>query len=219
MSGDGFIAGGRNVRDVPRTAKAVGGPGVARAIALRRGRPAAWWGMIMLIASEATVLIAMSASYWYLRFSTTATWPPSGIPEPAWIAPAVLTAVLVASSVPMQLASVSANAGRVVRTRAFLLSALLLQVVYLAYQLPDYRDQLRRLPISTDAYTSIYYTLLGADHVHVVLGVLFNVWLLAKLARGVTTYRANATLAIAWYWHFVNVATILITATLLSPRL
>ena len=33
-----------------------------------------------------------------------------------------------------------------------------------------------------------------------------TLWLLAKLARGLTAYRANATLAIAWYWHFVNVA-------------
>ena len=32
----------------------------------------------------------------------------------------------------------------------------------------------------------------------------------AKLARGLTTYRANATQAIAWYWHFVNVLTIVV---------
>ena len=49
--------------------------------------------------------------------------------------------------------------------------------------------------------------LLGADHAHVFVGLLFNVWLLWKLARGLTTYRANAVQAIAWYWQFVNVLT------------
>ena len=61
--------------------------------------------------------------------------------------------------------------------------------------------------------------LLGADHAHVALGLLFDLWLLAKLARGFTTYRVNATQAIAWYWHAVNLLTLVVTATLLSAKL
>ena len=58
----------------------------------------------------------------------------------------------------------------------------------------------------------------GADHAHVFIGILFDVWLLAKLARGLTRYRANATQAIAFYWHAVNVLTIVVVGTLLSAR-
>ena len=57
------------------------------------------------------------------------------------------------------------------------------------------------------AYGSIYYVLLGADHVHVGIGLLFSGWLLTKLVRGLTLYRCNALQAIALYWHAVRADT------------
>jgi len=78
-----------------------------------------------------------------------------------------------------------------------------------------------RLPrlFGRNAYSSIYYTLLGADHAHVALGVLFDLWLLGKLATGLTRYRVRATWAIALYWHAVNLITVVVIATLLSAAL
>ena len=35
--------------------------------ARRAGLPAGWWGMLMLIASEGTLLMCLVATYWYLR--------------------------------------------------------------------------------------------------------------------------------------------------------
>jgi cytochrome c oxidase subunit 3 len=130
----------------------------------------------------------------------------------------VLVACLVATSVPMQVASAAARAGRLGPTRLALVVALVVQSGYVAYSLYDYRDQLQRVPISRDAYTSIYYVLLGTDHGHVLLGVLFDLWLLWKLARGLTRYRVNAVQAIAWYWHAVNVVTLVVIGTLLSAQ-
>jgi len=37
--------------------------------------------------------------------------------------------------------------------------------------------------------------------------------------RGLTLYRANAAQTITWYWHFVNLLTIVVLATILSVRL
>ncbi len=181
-------------------------------------RPAAWWGMVILIASEATLFAAFVGTYFYLRF-TSPEWPQGGLPEPKALVPLILLAVLVATSVPMQLASLAARAGRLAATRLFLLAATVVQVGYLAYEIHDFRDQLHDFDIGRNAYSSIYYTLLGADHGHVLLGILFSLWLLWKLLRGLTTYRANATQAIAWYWHAVNAITLVVFATLLSPRL
>jgi heme/copper-type cytochrome/quinol oxidase subunit 3 len=82
----------------------------------------------------------------------------------------------------------------------------------------DFFHQLHRADIGENAYTSIYFTLLGADHAHVFVGLLFSLWLLAKLVRGLTVYRANAAQAITWYWHFVNLLTVVVVATLLSAR-
>ena len=184
----------------------------------RIGRAAAWWGMTILIASEATLFGVFIGTYYYLRFKTP-SWPPDGIPDPKWVIPVILLACLVATSIPMRLASRAVAAGRLGATRLLIAAALVVQAGYFAYEVHDFLDQLHHVDITRDAYTSIYYTLLGADHAHVFLGVLFNVWLLAKLARGLTTYRLNATQAIAWYWHAVNVLTIVVFATLLSARI
>ncbi|HSB39076.1 MAG TPA: cytochrome c oxidase subunit 3 [Gaiellaceae bacterium] len=180
-------------------------------------RPAAWWGMMILVASEATLFGAFIGTYYYLRFKSPA-WPPDGLPEPRLVVPAVMAVILALTSIPMQLASDAARARRLGATRALLLVALVVQAGYFAYQVHAFADELLVFGISRDAYSSIYYTLLGADHAHVALGLLFDLWLLGKLVRGFTTYRVNAAQAIAWYWHAVNVLTLVVTATLLSAR-
>jgi cytochrome c oxidase subunit III len=185
--------------------------------AQRASKPAAWWGMIILIASEATLFGAFVGTYYYLRFNTV-VWPPDGIPEPELVVPLILLGVLLLSSIPMRIAARAARAGRLARTRLAIVVALVLQCGYFAYEVHDFRDHLHRFDITRDAYSSIYYTLLGADHGHVLLGILFNVWLLGKLARGLTTYRVNAVQAVAWYWHVVNVLTVVVIGTLLSGR-
>jgi cytochrome c oxidase subunit III len=213
-----YITGGRRIGDVPHTTEAEGAAAVSRAVRARLGPPAAWWGMVILIASEATLFGAFVATYFYLRF-TSPEWPQGGLPEPKALVPLILLACLVGTSIPMQLASLAARSGRVGATRLFLLAALVVQAGYLAYEIHDYRDQLHDFDIGRNAYSSIYYLLLGADHAHVALGILFTVWLLWKLATGLTTYRMNATQAITWYWHAVNAITVVVFATLLSPRL
>lgn len=183
----------------------------------RIARPAAWWGMWVLIASEATLFGAFIGTYFFLRFKT-GIWPPEGIPKPAVVVPLILLAVLVSTSIPMRLAANAALDRRLNATRLFVAVALVVQAGYFAYAVHDFSDQLHRFAITRDAYSSIYYTLLGAAHAHVLLGILLNLWLLAKLARGFTTYRVNGAQAIALYWYAVNVITIVVYATLLSAR-
>ncbi len=181
------------------------------------GRPAAWWGMLILIASEATLFGCFIGSYYYLRFRSAA-WPPDGIPEPKLVVPLILLAVLVSTVVPMRLAARAATTGRLAATRLFLALALVLQSGYFAYEVHDFADQLHSFDITRNAYSSIYYTLLGADHAHVLLGVFFNLWLLGKLARGFTRYRIHATRAVALYWYAVVVLTAVVYGVLLSGR-
>ena len=92
-----------------------------------------------------------------------------------------------------------------------------MQCGYVAYEFNDFKDQLHQVDITHDQYTLIYYTLLGADHAHVAIGLLLDVWLLGKLLGGMTRYRRNALRAIALYWHGVNVLTLIVTLTVLSP--
>jgi cytochrome c oxidase subunit III len=168
-----------------------------------RGRerfPLGWWGMAMLIATELALFAMMIGSYFYLRFKNL-HWPPPGAPEPKVVVPLVLLAVLILSALPL------ARGGR-----GWLLLALVLQAGYFAMAVHDYRDDLHRFTPQQSAYGSLYYTLLGASHAHVAVGLLLSVWLLFR-------YRPRAARTIALYWYGVIVLTTAVTLTVTSPAL
>jgi heme/copper-type cytochrome/quinol oxidase subunit 3 len=183
-----------------------------------RSRSRGWWGMAMLIASETTLFGLMVGSYFLLRFKQT-EWPPAGIPEPKLVVPLIMLGVLVATSVPMQVVSVAASRRRLAISILALLVALVVQAGYFAMEVHLYFDDLSKFTPQRHAYASLYYMLLGADHGHVAVGLLLDVWLLLKLVGGFTQYRIRAARAIAIYWHAVNVLTIVIILTVLSPSL
>ena len=210
-----YVAGGVSERVVPRTTEARNAGEVSLLVGRRRGPSVAFWGMAMLIASEATLFGTFIGSYYYLRFSTH-HWPPPGTPEPRVVVPLILAGVLATTSLPMQLAAMAARRARLWAARALLVWALVVQCGYLVYEIHDYLDQLRRSTPQDHAYGSIYYTLLGADHAHVAIGILLVAWLLWKLLRGLTMYRLNAVQVVAFYWHAVNLLTLVVIGVLLS---
>lgn len=210
-----YVAGGVPERFVPRTTDARNAREAA-ALARRRGGPTvSIWGMAMLIASEATLFGTFIGTYYYLRF-TTPVWPPRGVPEPKIVVPLILVGVLATTSLPMQLAVVAARRARLRAVRLCIVWALVIQSGYFAYEIHDYLGELHTFQPQTNAYGSIYFTLLGADHGHVFFGLLFDVWLLYKLATGLTMYRLNAVQVIAFYWHAVNLLTLVVIGVLLS---
>lgn len=184
-------------------------------VALGPGRPSAWWGMLLLVATEGTLFVVLIATYFYLRFRAV-DWPPRGVEAPAVLVPAILTAVLVATSVPMALAARAVRAGRPGAARASLAVALLVGAGYLAMQVHEFTRELERTPPTGSAYASIHHVLLGGHHAHVAIGLLLNGYLLLRLRGGLTRYRGDGVLAAALYWHFVNVLAVAVTATTLS---
>jgi heme/copper-type cytochrome/quinol oxidase subunit 3 len=91
------------------------------------------------------------------------------------------------------------------------------QASYLAVQIVSYIDELGKYQPADNAYASIYFSLLGAHHAHVVLGLALNLWLLVRLAGGLTPYRVTAVRATALYWYVVNAVAIVVVATQVSP--
>jgi heme/copper-type cytochrome/quinol oxidase subunit 3 len=152
----------------------------------------------------------MIAAYFYLRFKNN-PWPPAATPEPKVVVPLVLLGVLVLTAVPMWLAS------HAPAPRRWLLLALVVQSGYFAMEVADFQDDLHHFTPQQHAYGSLYYTLLGADHGHVALGLLLDAWILWKLLFGMTEYRRKALRAIALYWYAVIVLTIAVTLTVTSP--
>jgi cytochrome c oxidase subunit III len=203
---------------VTRSTEAEGGPAVRAVERNRRAQPNGIWGVILLIATEATLLLAIVGAYWYLRFQST-QWPPRGVPSPSVALPFVLLGVLLLTSVPMALAAAATKAGRVGPTRALLVLALLLQAGYLAVQIILLRKDLLDFSPAATAYGSVYFTMIVAHHAHVVIGLLLDVGILVKLTGGLTGYRAVGVRAIALYWHFVNLTAIVVVLTQVAPSL
>jgi heme/copper-type cytochrome/quinol oxidase subunit 3 len=171
--------------------------------------------MVVLVASEATLFGTLIGTYFYLRFDT-AQWPPDGIAKPELWTPLGLALGLALSTVPFALAARAAAAGRLAAVRVLVAGALLLQAAYLGYALHDLAGSLDRFTPQRDAYGSITYVLLGADHAHVAAGLLLDLWLLGKLGRGLNGYRARSTRVIAVYWYAVAGLTLAVTGTILS---
>ena len=200
------------------TAPAVTAAEVARAAAARRAKPSGWWAMACLVATESALFGSFIASYFYLRFKAV-QWPPPGETSPKIAVPLILMGVLVATSVPMQVAASAALRGRLTAVRAALFLALFVQTGYLAMQIDRFVVSLRTSHPEDDSYASITYTLVGGHHVHVAIGLLLDAWLLIRLTGGLTNYRAVGVQITAFYWHFLNAVAVAVTLTTLSPSL
>ena len=188
------------------------------AVALRPSRPNGWWGMAIFVATEATLFGTLVGTWIYLRFHN-AQWPPVHVEKPPVLVPVILTLALVSTSWLMHRASSAAGLGaRATALRAIGI-ALVVQLVYIVWELHDYVDQLHTVRPQDSAYASIRATMLGVDHAHVVVGVLLNAWLVLRLASGLSRYRVVATQSIAFYWHAVNVITVVLLALDLSVHL
>ncbi len=187
------------------------------AVAHRAARPNGWWGMAIFVATEATLFGTLVGSYFFLRFSTP-HWPPFGIRPPEIAVPLILTGVLVATSVLLQKALGSAREGRRSAAWLLILVAVVVQAGYFAMQIRLFENDLARFSPTGSAYGSIYFTLLGAHHAHVVLGILLEGWLLWRLAGGLNRYRLVALQSIVLYWHAVNVLALVVVGTQLSAN-
>jgi heme/copper-type cytochrome/quinol oxidase subunit 3 len=204
--------------DVTRSMEATGAVAASYAERRRLARPSGWWGVLLLIATETAFFGTLIASYFYLQVQVT-EWPPPSVDPPTVTAPLLLTAVLVATSLPLVLAVRASRAGSVRATWLWLVLALLVQCGYIAGQAVLFVEDFNKFHPTENAYTSIYFTLVGAHGAHVVVGMLLVGFLLVRLAWGLTNYRVIAVRVVTLYWLFVNLIAIPVVLTQVSPSL
>ena len=179
-------------------------------------------GMILFIASEVMFFAGLFAAYFNVRLSA-AHWPPLvneaeheafnlHVPEHLIVA-GTLTAILVLSSVTMQLAVWAIRRGD---HRAFLRATavtLVLGVVFLVGQVWDYT--VLEFGITDSAFGSTFYTLTGFHGAHVLGGaIMLSVILYRGLAGQFSARHHDAVEATSLYWHFVDVVWIALFSTL-----
>ena len=204
--------------DVTRSMRAETAPSAARVASARRTLPNGAWGVLLLVATETALFGTLIASYFYLRFQNV-DWPPDGIAAPDVVLPLALTGALLSTSVPMFAAVRFARRGRGRAAWTSILGAAAVQAGYLAWQIVLFSDDFHKFRPTDNAYGSIYYTLLGTHHAHVLIGILIDFWLLARLASGLTNYRVIAVRIASFYWYFVNAVAVAVVLTQVSPSL
>jgi heme/copper-type cytochrome/quinol oxidase subunit 3 len=198
-----------------------GVPGEALPNASSGARSLGWWGMALLIATEATLFALLIVSYWYLRFRSGPVWPPGGIEAPKLKLPLIMTAVLWSSSVPLVIAERGIRKGKQLRLRVGLLLAFLLGAAFFALQSAvEYPEKWSMHPPSSGAYGTLFFSLTGLHGLHVAVGLAISAWVQVRAWRGAFTEHAHVTVqAFALYWHFVDTVWLFVLATIyLSPH-
>lgn len=203
---------------VPRSMEATSGAAAGRVDRQRLALPNGLWGAALFLATEVTLFGCLLATYFYLRFNNT-HWPPPGVEPPKVALPLILTAILVSTTVPIFFAVRAARAGNARLAWLLFFAALVVQAGYFGVQVHEFLGDLDKMSPHDSAYASIYFTLIGAHHAHVVVGMAIELWVLWKLLRGLTNYRMIGVRVAALYWYVVNALAIAVVLTQVYPSL
>jgi heme/copper-type cytochrome/quinol oxidase subunit 3 len=182
-----------------------------------RARSPGFWGMLLLIATEAALFAYLLFSYWYLASIATGPWPPDGPPSLHLVLPN--TVLLLASSGTMYLAESGIRRGNGTRLRVGLLLTLLLGVVFLTVQGVEYGQ--KHFRPTSHAYGSLFFPITGFHGAHVAVGLLMIAVVAVRDFLGhFGPGRHEAVTNVSWYWHFVDVVWLTVfTSLYLAPHL
>ena len=164
-------------------------------------------GMVLFIASEVMFFGGLFGAYFTIR-SAAVQWPPEGTEAhlETWYA-AILTAILVTSSVTMQFGVYAIRRNDQRRLKLWLLVSLVLGLMFLAGQANEYRMLIGEgLTLSSGVFGSTFYTLTGFHGAHVAGGAAFILIVFLRARSGQFTAKYHDTVEMAsYYWHFVDV--------------
>jgi cytochrome c oxidase subunit III len=176
-------------------------------------------GMVLFIASEVMFFGGLFGAYFTLR-SAAPEWPPPDTPHLSAIYAAVLTAILVSSSVTMQFGVWAIRKNNQRRLILWLAVSLLLGATFLAMQALEYANLIEEgMTLSSGVFGSTFYTLTGFHGAHVAGGAAFILIVLLRARSGQFTARYHDTVEMAsYYWHFVDVVWIGLFSTIYLLR-
>jgi heme/copper-type cytochrome/quinol oxidase subunit 3 len=180
-----------------------------------------WWGMVLFVATEATLFAVLLASYFYIRFKTSGGWPPDGIADPKLFRAFVMTVLLTGSAAFMYAAETGIRRGS---QRALVLGlggAFVLGLAFLGLQIWETVVVAREFTPRTDTYGSLVFTITGAHSAHLIVGLLLIAWIQVRAWFGAYSPRRHLGVQMAAiYWFFVVAVQLAIFVSLyITPRI
>lgn len=178
-------------------------------------RSLGWWGLVVLIASEATLFGLLLFVNFYLRVNAD-RWPLGDFDDPELALSSIRTVILLGSSIPAMLADRAARRGDQHRFRLHVGITFAMAAIFLAGHVQEYLVMLPELSWNTNAYGSVFYTVTGLHALHLVFGMAVLIYLYVQSWRGRfdgRLDRPSVTCGIL-YWHFVDVVWIAVYGSL-----
>ena len=166
--------------------------------------------MQLVITTEAFFFLCLLVAY--LFFWRTAHFNKQAL---QWLDvkdASMLTVVLVASSISLGVAGYFQKRGKARRMKGFLLATIVLGFLFLAGQAREYAHLLQgQVTIPGSEFGSCFYTLTAFHALHVLVGLLILVVVLALFFRKRLTVGTTPILhTVSIYWHFVDVVWLVI---------
>jgi heme/copper-type cytochrome/quinol oxidase subunit 3 len=178
------------------------------------GKPLGWWGVMMAIATEATLFALLLFSYFYL-WAQSHEWPLGGIESPKLTAVSIRSVLLIGSSLPAQLAERSIRRGNSRRFIGYLAVTVVLAAVFLAGHIQETLDDWKHFKPGTNAYASLFYTITNLHALHLIIGIAFLVFLMVRGVQGrYGPGRLTEVEVVVLYWHFVDTVWIAVFSSL-----
>ncbi len=172
--------------------------------AIPTGIPSGKLGMWLFLASEVMFFTALIAAYVVLKLGHP-SWPGAeghlSIPLGT-----INTFLLICSSTTIVLSMAASDQGKMGASRRWLVATALLGSAFLVIKAFEYAAKFSHhiLP-STSVFWSCYFTMTGLHALHVLGGIVFNLWILAQTFRPVWPCRSHFLELGGLYWHFVDI--------------
>ncbi|MBV8760747.1 MAG: cbb3-type cytochrome c oxidase subunit I [Deltaproteobacteria bacterium] len=175
------------------------------------------FGMIWLIATEATLFASLFVAYYFLG-SIQPHWPLEKAPKMSFAL--VMLGILVASSVVLHWGEKRVELGQYVRARIAIALTLLLGVVFVVVQAVEYHVHLREMLPTEHSYASIFYTITSFHAAHLIVGLAMLGYVLFQPSLDPDRPPHKPLHAAAMYWHFVDaVWLVIVTLLYVVPNL
>src|SRR6266403_2765172 len=164
-------------------------------------RTGAW----VVIAGVVMLFTALTSSY-IVRSASGNDWRPIAMPKVLWIS----TALIVISSITMEVSRRSLKRQRNVGYGRWLMITVVLGLAFLATQLLAWRQLVRQgIYMASNPYNSFFYLFTAAHGLHLLGGILALGYLLVRTTRKRATLdgelrRLGAADAATIYWHFMD---------------
>ena len=163
-------------------------------------------GIWLFLASEVMLFGSLFSSYVLIRTGAE-TWPDQSSILSVPLA-FLNTIILISSSVTMVLAWASLKSNNLSRYRLFMGLTLLGGAMFMVVKAFEYSDKFsHHLYPSTDNFLGLYFTLTGLHAIHVLGGMVVNLYLLGpgtRMWRTEPERFTNRVEVAGIYWHFVD---------------